>query len=140
MGLHCFQLSTEEILELFYQIYNPEEAMKERLDDPEKISSPVVASANEIGPKNIQENPKDNDNTMQRSVDNESLVLEQQKQAANLRRQESSSAEEKGNDKENNSLLKPQSLEASQTTGQPQPQPSNAQINDLKPIAKEENG
>lgn len=47
MGLHCFQLSTEEIVELFYQIYNPDDSAKERVADAELLSSSVILSEKE---------------------------------------------------------------------------------------------
>jgi len=83
MGLHCLQLSTEEITELFYQIYNPDESAKERVTDANVLESPVVIAKNEVaGVANTT-----NQGDFQRSVDNMHMVEEAQKQAAAQRAQ-----------------------------------------------------
>lgn len=89
MGLHCLQLSTEEIIELFYQIYNPDESAKERVTDAGTLSAPVVIAQNEVSGTTEATNKDD----FQRSIDNANMVEEQQKQAAAQRRQEASKAE-----------------------------------------------
>ena len=48
MGLHCFQLSSDQIVELFYQIYNPEIAGKERVANPEDLAASVIMSKSEV--------------------------------------------------------------------------------------------
>lgn len=42
LGLHCQQVGTKELIELFYSIYNPEISGKERLGDTEEVSSSFV--------------------------------------------------------------------------------------------------
>lgn len=42
IGIHCIQLTTEEIIELFYKIYNPEVADKERVVDYEALTSNYI--------------------------------------------------------------------------------------------------
>lgn len=44
MGLHCRQLVTEEVIELFYGLYNPEIAGKERLTDASNLSSSMISN------------------------------------------------------------------------------------------------
>jgi hypothetical protein len=85
MGLHCFQLSTEQIIELFYQIYNPDESAKERVSDAETLSAPVIIARNEIS-ENTQQPVEQVDS--QESIDNADMVEEQQRQIASRRRQE----------------------------------------------------
>lgn len=92
MGLHCFQLSTEEVIELFYQIYNPEEAGKERVDNASEISSGIVVSKDEVKDAAATQTSSDN---FERAIDNASMVQEQQKQSAQQRRQETSKETER---------------------------------------------
>jgi len=47
LGIHCQQLTTEEIVELFYAIYNPDESTKQRITDVEQIDAQVVGSESE---------------------------------------------------------------------------------------------
>lgn len=86
MGLHCFQLSTEGVIELFYQIYNPEEAGKERITDASTLSSPLVIAKDEIVNSNDQSPAASS--AAGSSIDNASIVEEHQKSAAQQRRQE----------------------------------------------------
>ena len=44
LGLRSIPLDTQQLIELFYQTFNPEEATKERLTDEELLISPVVGS------------------------------------------------------------------------------------------------
>ena len=89
MGLHCFQLSTEQIIELFYQIYNPDESAKERVNDATTLSSPVIISKDEVS----GETNGTNQANFQRSIDNAKMVEEQNKKAAAERRQEADKVE-----------------------------------------------
>lgn len=86
MGLHCVQLSTKELIELFYQVYNPDEAGKERLEDINQISSQIVESKAEMN-SSIQTDT--NIDETGAAIDNSAIVQAQQKQAAEQRRQES---------------------------------------------------
>lgn len=92
MGLHCFQLSTEEIIELFYQIYNPDEAAKERVTDAAALSAPVIVSEDEIKDEQkdkSEETAATEENQASNMIDNTEIVVEQHKQEAEMRRQES---------------------------------------------------
>lgn len=73
IGLRCKQLSTKELIELFYNFYNPGISDKERLTDIQNVGSEVVR--NQSQNFNI-EKPH---NTANESpiIDNESLVKEQ---------------------------------------------------------------
>ena len=42
LGLHVRQLNTQEVVELFYEVYNPEVAGKERLEDPNDVAGSYV--------------------------------------------------------------------------------------------------
>jgi hypothetical protein len=46
IGLHCKQLATKELIELYYNFYNPGIADKERLGDLENLQASVVSSDN----------------------------------------------------------------------------------------------
>lgn len=83
MGLHCFQLSTEEMIELFYGIYNPNEAAKERLTDVSMLNSPVIVSQAEA----VAKTEDDGDFSQQR-IDNSSIVEAQHKKDASEREKE----------------------------------------------------
>jgi hypothetical protein len=85
MGLHCFQLSTEEIIELFYQIYNPDEANKERVENADSISSPVIVSKSEVSEIKTDDNTENTGST-KRGIDNSDIVHAQQKASAESRR------------------------------------------------------
>lgn len=80
MGIQCIQLKTEEIIELFYKIYNPEVAGKERLEDAEKITSSVIASENEKTTEKTDGQKKEEEKV----IDNTSLVQERQKQETEI--------------------------------------------------------
>lgn len=47
LGIHCQQLTTEEIVEVFYAIYNPDESTKQRITNVDEIDAQVVASESE---------------------------------------------------------------------------------------------
>lgn len=81
MGLHCAQLSSEEIIELFYEIYNPDVASKERLSDAAVLASPVITSASEAS-ESITSGHED-----KKMIDNRALAQESQKRAAEAQSQ-----------------------------------------------------
>ena len=93
MGLHCKQLTTEEIIELFYGIYNPEVAGKERLTEAENVSSAFVTSSQDEGKTNQSVDLKTN--SEQAAIDNKALVLEQEKNKAQERAFENQSQEQR---------------------------------------------
>jgi hypothetical protein len=47
LGIHCQQLTTEEIVEVFYAIYNPDESTKQRISNVDEIDAQVVGSESE---------------------------------------------------------------------------------------------
>jgi len=75
IGLHCKQLSTKELIELYYNFYNPGIADKERLDDLENLQASVVSGNNK------EFNVEKPHNTSEETpvIDNTSYVREQDK-------------------------------------------------------------
>ena len=84
MGIRCIQLTTEEIIELFYKVYNPEIAEKERFTDVNNITSNVVANAKE---KSLITDETENKSLVEQEavIDNTSLVEEQKKKDTQLK-------------------------------------------------------
>ena len=79
MGLHCFQLSTEQIIELFYQIYNPAESSKERLENASVLSSEVVSVkqaevAAETGEPTADSSMIDNTHIVTQTIEQEAKI------------------------------------------------------------------
>jgi len=89
LGLHCSQMSTEDIVELFYEIYNPGESSKERLSNAGDLASSVITSS-----ISNPENVVDEDLAENSMIDNSDLVIEKQRQDAELRRQENAGVSE----------------------------------------------
>jgi hypothetical protein len=77
MGLRVRQLSTQEILEMFYNLYNPEEAGKERLIPVEEMEASVVIDKNEAIAAHVAENKEEKP-----GIDNSDVVAESQKKDA----------------------------------------------------------
>lgn len=93
MGLHCFQLSTEDLIELFYLMYNPDEASKERLKDATMLASPVIMSEAEFkGTKSPEVIPSVPEGEM---IDNAAVVQAQRREEARAKKQEEQKASEK---------------------------------------------
>ena len=44
VGLRCVVLDTEELIELFYSVYNPDMTQSENLAKPEELESPMITS------------------------------------------------------------------------------------------------
>lgn len=83
IGLHCKQLNTEEVIELFYGIYNPEIAGKERLTEAGNVSSEYVTSSKPKDTTNNVPAAKENAAAGETStIDNSDLVQEQEKKRA----------------------------------------------------------
>jgi len=83
LGLHCQQLGTKEIIELFYSIYNPEIAGKERLGNSEEFSSSFVTQAtseNNDKPAVKQEEKAPEEHKEAAIIDNRGIVESTQKQ------------------------------------------------------------
>lgn len=76
LGLHCVQLNTEEIIEVFYKIYNPEIAGRERFKDTQTLTSPVVTSKPAENASLTQQEFESQENV----IDNSALVEQSQKQ------------------------------------------------------------
>lgn len=94
MGIRCVQLTTEEIIELFYKVYNPEIAEKERFSDVNEITSNVVADAKEKA--QITEEGQNKTTIEEETViDNTSLVEEQKKKDTQLKDREAMKEGEK---------------------------------------------
>lgn len=91
IGLHCIQLTTEEIIELFYQIYNPEIAGKERISDTKNLTSEVIMSTTEKKENEETANPQKE----QPAIDNSTEVTEVQKQQSAQKHQEMMKAGER---------------------------------------------
>lgn len=53
MEVRSALLNTQQIIELYYSVYNPEEASKERLIEEEKLESPVVGKIKENNNKSV---------------------------------------------------------------------------------------
>lgn len=43
VGLRCVALNTEDLLELYYTVYNPDTANEEKLRNPESLESPIIS-------------------------------------------------------------------------------------------------
>lgn len=56
MGIRSTALNTQELIELFYNVYNPEEAASERVGDTSQITSAVIKHKTETGlPATVEE-------------------------------------------------------------------------------------
>lgn len=86
MGLHSVQLTTEEIIELFYNIYNPGIADKEKFTNAEELTSSFVADEKER-PKNAEEqvNGLGEKDEKEEVIDNSGIVEEKYKQEAQIK-------------------------------------------------------
>jgi hypothetical protein len=76
IGLHCKQLMTSELIELFYNFYNPGIADKERLGDLENLQANIVSSQATTG-FNVEKPTNTTDETP--IIDNTDYVKEQDK-------------------------------------------------------------
>jgi len=77
IGLHCKQLTTEELIELFYNFYNPGIADKERLGDLETLQANIVSRKEVEGDFNVEKPHNTTDETP--VIDNTQFVREQDK-------------------------------------------------------------
>jgi len=48
LGIQTHELDTKEIIELFYNSYNPEESFTQHLADPDQVTAPVVQQGQEL--------------------------------------------------------------------------------------------
>jgi hypothetical protein len=90
MGLHCKQLTTQEVIELFYNVYNPEVAGKERLVSTGDVSSSFVASESEKAPDD-----KPNTDEEEKVIDNTSMVQAEMEKQQQEKKQESDKMSER---------------------------------------------
>jgi hypothetical protein len=65
LGLRAIQLSTQELIELLYQTYNPELAIREKLIPIEKLSGPITQT--KTPPKPVSKKPQTPSNQPQTS-------------------------------------------------------------------------
>ncbi len=77
IGLHCKQLTTKELIELFYNFYNPGIADKEQLSGLEDLQANVVSREGGAGEFNIEKPHNTSDETP--VIDNTEFVKEQGK-------------------------------------------------------------
>lgn len=77
IGMHCKQLTTGELIELFYNFYNPGIADKERLGDLETLQANIVSKKQTEGEIDIQKPHNTVDETP--VIDNTEYVREQDK-------------------------------------------------------------
>lgn len=75
IGLHCKQLGTKELIELYYNFYNPGIADKERLGDLENLQASVVSGSN----KEFSVEKPHNTSDETPVIDNTNYVREQDK-------------------------------------------------------------
>lgn len=77
IGLHCKQLATKELIEIFYNFYNPGIADKERLSDLENLQANVVSREDRGEEFDIEKPRNTTDETP--VIDNTEYVREQDK-------------------------------------------------------------
>lgn len=83
IGIHCVQLTTEEIIELFYKIYNPEVADKERVADYEALTSSYITET--TGHETSQDAKRVEEESV---IDNSAVVEDKNKQEIQQRESE----------------------------------------------------
>lgn len=121
MGLHCVQLSTEEIIELFYKIYNPETADKERFTDANSITSAMV-DQKDINDSNSTAESNSDEKNGEIVLDNSALVEEKYKQESQIKQREDAKTSEK-QIIETSPSETPQPAQPAANPGVPQTQP-----------------
>lgn len=57
LGVSTQELGTKEIIELFYNTYNPEESYTEHLSDPERVTAPIIEEGQELLSKAKAQDP-----------------------------------------------------------------------------------
>ncbi|MBI4948416.1 ATP-binding protein [Candidatus Berkelbacteria bacterium] len=48
LGISTKELETKEVIELFYNTYNPEESYTQHLDDPNRVTAPVIEQGKQL--------------------------------------------------------------------------------------------
>lgn len=85
MGLHSVQLTTEEIIELFYNIYNPGIADKEKFTNAEELTSSFVADEKERPKGSSGEPSEETEGGKEQVIDNSGIVEEKHKQETQIK-------------------------------------------------------
>lgn len=111
MGLHCTSLNTEQVIELFYMIYNPEIADKERLENTMDLTEEFVTKTKEAN----QSKEPDSEQEEAPAIDNFSVIQENQKREAQERLRE---------EEENDKLDDVQAMQESTSTTPPPQNPA----------------
>lgn len=136
IGLHCKQLNTEEVIELFYGIYNPEIAGKERLTEAGNVSSEYVTISKPKDTTNNVPAAKENAAASETStIDNSDLVLEQEKKRAQEKAFENQSTAQRSVGMTAASEATPKPTEIQQTTTASQ-QSANIQSQNPAPASQ----
>jgi len=79
MGIQCVQLNTEQIIELFYKVYNPDISGKERVEDVEQLTSSYIADVNEKKGLEAEQRPRE-----EAVIDNTAIVQQKQKEDSKI--------------------------------------------------------
>lgn len=99
MGIQCVQLNTEEIIELFYKVYNPEVSGKERVEDAEQLTSSFIADVHEkTGLGTDDRKPVE-----EAVIDNTAIVQEKQKQDSQIAHRQDIKSDNSGQNTDNSS-------------------------------------
>lgn len=112
MGLHCTSLNTEQVIELFYMIYNPEIADKERLENSMELTEEFITKTQNINNENTEASEAEE----APAIDNFSVIQENQKRETQERLRE----------EENNEPL--DDVKAMQEMPQANPNPQQNQV------------
>lgn len=63
LGIQSHELETKEIIELFYNSYNPEESFTQHLSDPEEVTAPVIRQGQDLLKKSEDVDAKTENNS-----------------------------------------------------------------------------
>lgn len=111
LGLHCRQLTTQEVVELFYEIYNPEVAGKERLTNTDDVAGSYVTMLKHDEQPNERATSEStpNENESNGLIDNKAVVAarqqEKSRQIAMQNSQETPSADKLGKEEISDDVL-----------------------------------
>lgn len=118
MGLHCFQLTTEQLIELFYLYFNPDEATKEVVKDITQLASSVVMGEDEFQNNGQVATKTEAEN--QNMIDNTGVVQAKQRQESVEKSQANAAAQPTNNGQ-------PAPAAPTNNSATPTPQPANQQ-------------
>ncbi|MCL5410743.1 MAG: TraC family protein [Patescibacteria group bacterium] len=131
MGIQCVQLNTEEIIELFYKVYNPEIAGKERVENADQLTSSFIADANEKKGLGAEQKPVE-----EAVIDNTAIVQQKQKQDSQIAHRQDLKAGQTDNSNGQATNNNPPADGSAQNTQTPA---SDANITNQQPQAQEPN-